>query len=109
VKKFGVSRAMVQYTQTASMLPVFLLVLIAGALADVLDRRKLLIFTHIWIMGAAGLLGILTMMHLMTPWLMLAFLALIGAGFAMMNPVFLAVLPELVQPSELRSALALTS
>jgi MFS family permease len=107
--KFGISDGMAAYTFTASTLPIPLLVLLAGALADVLDRRKLLIFTHLWMMIAAGLLGVLTISHLMTPWLMLSFLFVIGAGFAMANPAFLAVLPELVEPSELRSAMALNS
>ena len=105
----GVKDSMTTLTQTASALPIFLLVLIAGALADVLDRRRLLIVTHLWMMVAAGILGVLTILHLMTPWLLLAFLFAIGAGFAMMNPAFLAVLPELVEPRELRSALALNS
>lgn len=104
---FGVSNGMSAYTFTASTLPIPLLVLFAGALADVVDRRKLLIQTHLGMMIAAGLLGVLTICHAMTPWLMLAFLFVIGAGYAMMNPALLAVLPELVSPAELRSALAL--
>ncbi len=108
-KSFGVSDGMAAYTFTASTLPIPLLVLLAGALADVVDRRKLLIVTHLWMMGAAGALGLLTIFHLMTPWLMLAFLFIIGAGYAMANPAFLAVLPELVEPTELRSAMALNS
>ena len=108
-KFFGVSDGMAAFTLTASTLPIPLLVLLAGALADVLDRRKLLIVTHLWMMGAAGALGLLTICHLMTPWVMLGFLFILGAGYAMANPAFLAVLPELVEPAELRSALALNS
>lgn len=104
---FGVSNGMAAYTFTASTLPIPILVLFAGALADVIDRRKLLIITHLGMLIAAGLLGILTICHAMTPWLMLAFLFVIGAGYAMMNPALLAVLPELVSPAEIRSALAL--
>jgi MFS family permease len=104
---FGVSNGMSAYTFTASTLPIPILVLFAGALADVVDRRKLLIVTHLGMMIAAALLGVLTICHAMTPWLMLAFLFVIGAGYAMMNPALLAVLPELVSPAELRSALAL--
>ena len=106
-KHLGISSSMAAYTQTASFLPIFLLVLLAGALADVLDRRKLLIVMHIWITLVAGALGLLTMAHLMTPWLLLGFLFLIGVGFAVNNPVYLAVLPELVERKEVRSALAL--
>jgi MFS family permease len=106
---FKLSEGMVLYTFTASTLPIPLLVLFAGALADRADRRKLLIITHLWMMLAAGALGALTIGHLMTPWLMLGLLFAIGAGYAMMNPALLAVLPELVEPRELKSALALNS
>lgn len=109
LKPFELSQGMIFYTFTASTLPIPLLVLFAGALADRVDRRKLLIVTHIWMMLAAGSLGVLTIAHLMTPWRLLGFLFAIGAGYAMMNPALLAVLPELVEPRELKSALALNS
>ena len=108
-KIYGLSEGMISYTFTASTLPIPILVLFAGSLADRVDRRKLLIVTHLWMMLAAGALGVLTICHLITPWLMLAFLFAIGAGYAMMNPALLAVLPELVEPRELKSALALNS
>ena len=100
---------MVSYTQTASLLPILLFVLFAGALADRVDRRKLLIVTHLWMMLAAGVLGVLTICHFMNAWPLLIFLFAIGAGYAMMSPVLLAVLPELVEPRELKSAMALNS
>lgn len=103
------SKGMILYTFTASTLPIPLLVLFAGALADRVDRRKLLIATHVWMMLAAGALGVLTIGNLISPALLLAFLFAIGAGYAMMNPALLAVLPELVEPRELKSALALNS
>ena len=108
-KPFNLSEGMKLYTFTASTLPIPLLVLFAGALADRVDRRKLLIVTHLWMMLAAGALGLLTIGQLMTPWMLLGFLFAIGAGYAMMNPALLAVLPELVEPRELKSALALNS
>jgi MFS family permease len=108
-ENLGLSEGMISYTFTASTLPIPLLVLFAGALADRVDRRKLLIVTHLWMMLAAGMLGCFTIAHLLTPWLLLAFLFAIGAGYAMMNPALLAVLPELVEPRELKSALALNS
>jgi MFS family permease len=103
------SKGMILYTFTASTLPIPLLVLFAGALADRVDRRKLLIVTHLWMMLAAGTLGVITIGHLMTPWMLLAFLFAVGAGYAMMNPALLAVLPELVEPRELKSAMALNA
>ena len=109
LKSLGLSEGMISYTFTASTLPIPILVLFAGALADRVDRRKLLIVTHLWMMLAAGALGLLTIGNFMTPWLLLAFLFAIGAGYAMMNPALLAVLPELVEPRELKSAMALNS
>lgn len=106
---FHLLEGMKQYTFAASMLPLPLFVLFAGALADRVDPRRLLIVTHVWMMLAAGALGVLTIANMMTPWLLLAFLFVIGSGYAMMNPTLLAVLPELVDPSELKSALALNS
>ncbi len=109
IKPFGLSKGMPLFTFTASTLPIPFLVLFAGALADRVDRRKLLIVTHIGMMLAAGLLGVFTIAGMMTPWLLLGFLFAIGAGYAMMNPALLAVLPELVEPRELKSAMALNS
>ncbi len=109
VKSLGLPEGMISYTFTASTLPIPLLVLFAGALADRVDRRKLLIVTHLWMMLAAGALGLLTMGNMITPWSLLTLLFAIGAGYAMMNPALLAVLPELVEPRELKSAMALNS
>src|SRR5262245_52745588 len=61
------SPLMVSLVQTSEASAVLLLVLAAGALADVLDRRRLLIFSQSWMLGAAGGLGILTILHLTTP------------------------------------------
>ena len=55
---------MVSLIQTAGSLPLFLLSFTAGALADILDRRRLLIFSQSWMLGAAAGLGILTVFHL---------------------------------------------
>ncbi len=80
------SKGMILYTFTASTLPIPLLVLFAGALADRVDRRMLLIVTHLWMMLAAGVLGLLAIGNLLSPSLLLGFLFAIGAGYAMMNP-----------------------
>src|SRR6266540_2389005 len=65
------SPLMVSLIQTEEALPVFLLALAAGALADVIDRRRLLIFSQSWMLAAAAALGILTVFHLATPRLLL--------------------------------------
>src|SRR5689334_654020 len=62
------SPLMVSLIQTASSLPIFFLALPGGALADIVDRRKLLIFSQVWMMIAAGALGILTILDATTEW-----------------------------------------
>src|ERR1700751_4647463 len=61
------SPLMVSLIQTAVNLPYFLLGLVAGALADITDRKRLLIVAQIWMLASAGTLGILTVLHLTTP------------------------------------------
>src|SRR5690242_2150171 len=64
------SPLMVSLVQTASALPVFLVILPAGALADVVDRRKLLLTTQTWLVLAAASLGVLTLLGLVSPWVL---------------------------------------
>jgi MFS family permease len=62
----------VALTQTASSLPFFLLALPAGSAGDIVDRRKLILFTKAWMVCVAIALAILTIAGLMSPWLLLA-------------------------------------
>src|SRR5207247_8856760 len=64
-------RSMVALVQTATSLPVFFLALPAGALADVVDRRRLLLLTQSWMLLMAMMLGALTLLNLATPWTLL--------------------------------------
>src|SRR5262249_50424407 len=63
---------MVSLMQTATTLPFFLLALPAGALADIVDRRRLLVATQVWMLLAATALGIITLLHIVGPWSLLA-------------------------------------
>src|SRR5512142_3073175 len=74
------SPLMVALVQTATTLPVFLLGLPAGALADVVDRRRLLLFTQVWMLIAAGILGVLTLIEAANSWVLLSFTFLLGLG-----------------------------
>jgi len=65
------SPLMVSLIQTAGNLPYFLLGLLAGTLADITDRRRLLIVAQVWMLVSAGSLGVLTLFHLTTPWILL--------------------------------------
>src|SRR5947209_10570969 len=68
-----VSPFLVSLLQTADSLPIFLLALPAGALADIVDRRRLLLLTQAWMCAAAAGLGVLALLGLTTPWVLLAF------------------------------------
>src|ERR1700680_1555519 len=67
------SPLLVALLQTAESLPIFLLALPAGALADVMDRRRLLLFTQVWMCVAATALGVLTLLDFTTPIVLLIF------------------------------------
>lgn len=95
--------------QTAASLPVLVLGLPAGATADILDRRRLLIFWQSWMLGAAVLLSAITLGGGMGPALLLSLTFLLNVGAAMNNPAWQAIVPELVPRSELAGAISLNS
>jgi MFS family permease len=103
------SPLLVSLVEAATSLPVFLLSLAAGALADVVDRRRLLLFTQCWMLVAAAGLGILTLAGGTTPWLLLGFTFLLNIGTALNGPAWQAIVPELVAQDEIPSAVALNS
>jgi MFS family permease/quinol monooxygenase YgiN len=98
---------MVSMVQAASMLPVFLLALPAGALADILDRRRFLIGAQVWMLAMAVLLAVLAMTDSLGPWGLLAITFGIGAGTAINFPAWAATTPELVPREDLVGAVAL--
>ena len=103
------SPLMVSLVQTATTLPLFMLALPAGALADVLDRRRLLLFTQSWMIAAAAALGWLTLADHITPWILLSLTLMLGIGAAMNAPAWQAIVPELVERREIPAAVALNS
>ncbi|HKK27373.1 MAG TPA: MFS transporter [Gemmatimonadota bacterium] len=100
---------MVALVQAATGLAMFTLVVPAGALADLVDRRKVLIGCQVWQLLAAAGLGVLTVGGWVTPWTLLLFTLLLGFGAAVNQPAWNAVLPELVPREELPSAIVSTS
>ncbi|MGH9558598.1 MAG: MFS transporter [Bryobacteraceae bacterium] len=100
---------LVGLVQTATTLPVFLLALPAGAAADLVSRRRMLMFTQTWMLAVAGLLGVLTLMGKIGPWALLWLTFALGLGSAMNGPAWAATIPELVPHGELAAAVALNS
>jgi len=76
-------------------------------MGDVVDRRKLILFTEVWMVAMAGLLAGFTIAGAMTPWLLLAFTFAISAGDAVEAPTWRAILPEVVPRADLAAASAL--
>src|SRR5262245_35842160 len=103
------SPLLVALMQTAVSLPVLLLGLPAGALADVVDRRKLLLVTESWMLLVALALGVLTLAGLVSAWTLLALTFLLGLGAALDAPAWQAIIPDLVERQELPSAVALNA
>ncbi len=97
----------VALVQTAATLPVFLLGLPSGALADILNRKHFLLFTQLWVAVVGALLALAVFMGVVTPPLLLVLLFLNGVGLALRWPVFAAIVPELVPRAKLPAALAL--
>lgn len=101
------SPTLVALVQTASTLPVFLLGLPSGALADILDRRRYFMFTQFWVAAVAVLLCATVLLGGLNAYLLLALIFINGIGLAMRWPVFAAIVPELVERPQLPAALAL--
>jgi MFS family permease len=93
--------------QTASALPFFVLALPAGSIGDILDRRKLILGTEIWMLGIAAVLTVTTIAGAMTPWLLLVLTLGLSMGDAIESPTWRAIFPELVSKEDLPAALAL--
>lgn len=98
---------MVALVQAANLLPTFVLALPAGALADIVDRRRFLLFSLSWLMVCAGILGVLTVTGNITAWGLLGMTLAMGTGMAMMMPAFSALVPDLVPRRELAAAVTL--
>jgi len=103
------SPLMVSLVTAATTLPVFLVMLPAGALADLVDRRRFLLITQSWMVAASAVLGILTLLKVVTPWTLLAFTFLLGLGAVTNDPAWQAITPEIVCAENHAPAVALNS
>lgn len=101
------SPSMVALVQTAMMVPLMLVTLPAGAIADMFDRRRIAISGLGFSAVCAGVLAAISHFGLVTPWVLLLFCVLIGAGVALYSPSWQASIPEQVSRAHLPAAVAL--
>jgi MFS family permease len=95
--------------QAAGSIPVLLLAVPAGALGDLVDRKRLIFAGQFLMLAAAAVLALLSAVGALTPWVLIALLFVIGVGGALGAPTWQTLQPELV-PGEVRSqAIALGS
>ena len=103
------SADMVALVQASVTLPIMLLSLVAGAVADSMDRRRVMLAAQMFMLSISVVLSLVTWAGLITPWLLLLFTFLIGCGTAMNGPAWQASVGEMVPREDLPSAVALNS
>jgi len=101
------SATLVALIQTAAGLPVVLLAVPAGAIGDLVDRRRLLIASQSFMLLAASVLAGLALAGLVTPWVLLALIFAVGAGQTLTSPTWQTLQPELVAPEDRTQAISL--
>lgn len=105
---FGAGPMYVALIQTASSLPFFLLALPAGSIGDIVDRRKLILVTELWMMSASVALACMTIAGIISPWALILLTFAISVGDAFETPAWGAIVPEMVSDDDLVSASALS-
>jgi MFS family permease len=105
----GAPATLISLVQTSTTLPIMLFSLLAGALADTLDRRRLMLAAQAFMLVVSVMLSVAAWSGVLTPWLLLAFTFLIGAGAALNGPAWQASVGDMVPRDDLPSAVALNS
>ncbi len=100
---------MVSLVQAAATFPLFLFILPAGAIADTLNKKHLLIITHVWMILAALTLSLLTWWNMTTGISLLLCIFALSIGMAFTNPAWGAIIPDIVPRNTIPSAIALNS
>jgi MFS family permease len=103
------SPAMVGLVQTAQALPGLIFALVAGALADMFDRRKFLMAVMAWQTMVTALLALLTAIGMVTPWMLLGFIFAVSVGGTCQVPAMSATLQDIVPRSRVIAAVTLNS
>ncbi|MGH7019377.1 MAG: MFS transporter, partial [Brevundimonas sp.] len=103
------SAQMVALVQASITLPIMLLSLAAGALADTVDRRKIMLAAQSFMLLVSAGLSVMTYLGLITPWVLLSFTFLIGCGVAFNGPAWQASVGDMVPREDLAGAVTLNS
>jgi len=103
------SPVLVSFVQFASTLPLFLFALPAGSLGDIVDRRKILIYTQISMLASAAVLSVTAFAGRGNPFNLLVLTFLFGVGNAIYTPASQAIMPEIVERCEIKSAATLNT
>jgi MFS family permease len=101
--------SMVALVQGATTLPIMLFSLASGALADNLDRRRIMLSAQVMMMLVSVALAAFAYMGWITPWLLLSFTFLLGCGTALHNPPWQASMGDIVPRADLPAAVTLNS
>jgi MFS family permease len=103
------SADMVSLVQASTSLPIMLLSLAAGALADIRDRRRVMLAAQGWMLAVSASLAALAHWGSLTPWALLTFTFMIGCGAALNGPAWQSSVGEQVPRQDLPGAIALNS
>src|SRR5438067_1980655 len=99
----------VSLVQVATTLPIFLFAVPAGALADIVDKRRFLILGEVAVTAVSAVFAVIVSLGAATPGNLLLFTFLIGAVAAMTAPAWQSIVPQLVPKQELPPAVAANS
>lgn len=99
----------VALVQASTTLPIMLFALIAGAIADSFNRRKVMLVAQTFMLVVSALLTVFTWFGWMTPWTLLAFTFLIDSGTALNSPSWQASVGDMVPRAKVPAAVALNS
>jgi MFS family permease len=102
-----VSSLIVALTWASDSLSIVALALPAGALADIVDRRRLLIISQSWMFVIALILAVMTVLGFVSPVILLVLIFLLGLGEAISTPAFSPFLLGTVPRTEIRNAITL--
>ncbi len=105
----GGSPQMIALVQASTSLPIMLLSLWSGAVADNLDRRKVMLAAQFFMLIVSAVLAVGAWAGMLTPWLLLVFTFLIGCGTAINGPAWQASVGDMVPRAALPDAVAYNS